>query len=128
MFAILVGFDSPFIFVRSGVLVRLIMPVSLVCFFNLRERMTKTSVLFCLPLIIFDLSTQHQALKADLIARRFEGRVIMCDTHEPPERPDASHKSDGGSASHDSEDNKELEDEEERAASLVKSAKAVGPR
>lgn len=84
---------------------------------------------FSLLLIIFDLSTQHQALKADLIARRFEGRVIMCDTHEPPERPDASHKkSDGGSASHDSEDNKELEDEEEREASLVKSAKAVGPR
>lgn len=39
-----------------------------------------------------DLGTQcrycfndlQQALKADELARKVEGRVIMCDTHEPP--------------------------------------------
>ena len=65
-----------------------------------------------------------QALKADLIARQFGGRVIMCDTHEPPQRADLYQLVSGS----DSEDSEDQEAEEERAANLLKVAKSVGPR
>lgn len=65
-----------------------------------------------------------QALKADVIARQFGGRVIMCDTHEPPQRSELSQIGGGG----DGNAAEEADDEGEQAASLVKIAKAVGAR
>ena len=90
-----------------------------------RDRPPTKRHFFCFCLALFSTFWAGQALKADLIARQFGGRVIMCDTHEPPQRPDVSQVGDGGA----SQDSEELEDEEERAASLLTNAKkAISPR
>lgn len=36
------------------------------------------------------------ALKADIIARQFGGRVIMCDTHNPPQQLEVTQIGDEG--------------------------------